>query len=139
MDSRLERPLGVRWRGLMGVCMLLLAAASWCALSAPVLMNASSGALAHLGEIDAACWDASSLAVIEAKKLQVAESVGAFWDFMTNLRTSLQPNHHDAFMKLAQLFWERYVDCVMSRAHGLGRRAWRREARRKSINTLKNN
>ncbi|KAG9275895.1 protein FAM237A, partial [Astyanax mexicanus] len=83
---------------------------------------ADSGAPAQLGEIDGACWDASSLAVIEARKLHLPNSVEAFWDFMAYLHTSPQPGHHSAFMKLAQLFWERYVDCVLSRAHGLGRR-----------------
>uniref|UniRef100_A0A8B9KEH2 Family with sequence similarity 237 member B n=1 Tax=Astyanax mexicanus TaxID=7994 RepID=A0A8B9KEH2_ASTMX len=115
-------PHGVKWWRLVGVYGLLLAVASSCTLSMPAILSADSGAPAQLGEIDGACWDASSLAVIEARKLHLPNSVEAFWDFMAYLHTSPQPGHHSAFMKLAQLFWERYVDCVLSRAHGLGRR-----------------
>ncbi|XP_072536826.1 protein FAM237B-like [Salminus brasiliensis] len=117
----LAESLGVRWWRLCG---LLLVMASSCALSMPAVMNPESGAPAHLGDIDNACWDTSSLAVIEVRKLHLAHSVGAFWDFMAYLHTSPEPGHQSAFMKLAQLFWERYVDCVLSRAHGLGRRAF---------------
>uniref|UniRef100_A0A8C1ZX25 Family with sequence similarity 237 member B n=1 Tax=Cyprinus carpio TaxID=7962 RepID=A0A8C1ZX25_CYPCA len=77
----------------------------------------------QLGEINRECWDASSLAVIQARKLPVAETVAGLWDFMTYLSGSNQPKHQDMFMELAQVFWERYVDCVLARAHGLGRRS----------------
>uniref|UniRef100_A0A672QSF0 Family with sequence similarity 237 member B n=1 Tax=Sinocyclocheilus grahami TaxID=75366 RepID=A0A672QSF0_SINGR len=73
--------------------------------------------------INRECWDASSLAVIQARKLRVAETVAGLWDFMTYLSGSNHPKHQDSFMELAQVFWERYVDCVLARAHGLGRRA----------------
>ncbi|XP_037393079.1 protein FAM237B-like [Pygocentrus nattereri] len=132
MDSR-PWPLGVRLRRLAGMCVLLMAVASSCAMGAPNIMSPEAGRPVHLGEIDGACWDASSLAVIEVRKLHVADNVGSFWDFMTYLRASPQQGHQDAFMKLAQLFWERYVDCVLSRAHGLGRRAWRRATRRATL------
>ncbi|XP_066539326.1 protein FAM237B-like [Hoplias malabaricus] len=117
------RFLAVRWRRVAGVCALLLAAVSCTrALSPPAVLGAVIGAPASLGQIDGACWDASSVAVMEAREVRVVDNVRAFWDFMTYLRASPQPGHHQAFMKLAQLFWERYVDCVLSRAHGLGRR-----------------
>ncbi|XP_066571505.1 protein FAM237A-like [Amia ocellicauda] len=75
-----------------------------------------------LGEIDPQCWDSSSLALVEMKKLRVADSVTSLWDFMIYLKLSDYPKHNALFIDLAQLFWEIYVDCVLSRSHGLGRR-----------------
>ncbi|XP_035386580.1 protein FAM237A-like [Electrophorus electricus] len=126
MDSTVARIVGNlgcaprRWRS-KSLCLLLLAAASVCTRSNPAALNAEVPA--NLGEINGECWDASSLAVIEVRRLRIADTVGGFWDFMTYLRASQLPKHQDLFMKLAQVFWERYVDCVLSRAHGLGRRA----------------
>uniref|UniRef100_UPI00398F4ED6 uncharacterized protein n=1 Tax=Pristiophorus japonicus TaxID=55135 RepID=UPI00398F4ED6 len=75
-----------------------------------------------LGEIDPQCWESSSLALVEIKKLRVAETVSSFWDFMIYLKLSEKPKHAALFIDLAQLFWDIYVDCVLSRSHGLGRR-----------------
>ncbi|XP_028834198.1 protein FAM237A-like [Denticeps clupeoides] len=79
--------------------------------------------LGSLGEMNRECWDAASLTVIRSRKLRLGESVDELWDFMTYLRTQPQETHHELFMELAQFFWERYVDCVLARAHGLGKRA----------------
>uniref|UniRef100_A0A8C8F5X8 Uncharacterized protein n=1 Tax=Oncorhynchus tshawytscha TaxID=74940 RepID=A0A8C8F5X8_ONCTS len=45
----------------------------------------------------------------------------ALWDFMTYLLTSQK--HYELFLELTQHFWAMYVDCMLSRAHGLGE-AW---------------
>ncbi|XP_026800683.1 protein FAM237B-like [Pangasianodon hypophthalmus] len=111
------------------VCVLALATASCCFVSAPramlsaeSLVGVGSAPPGGLAEINTECWDAASLALIEAKKMRADDGVAALWDLMTRLSASPQPRHQELFMKLAQAFWERYVDCVMSRAHGLGRR-----------------
>ncbi|XP_069770378.1 protein FAM237A-like isoform X2 [Narcine bancroftii] len=75
-----------------------------------------------LGEIDPQCWESSSLALVELKKLRVTETVSGLWDFMIFLKLSEKPKHAALFIDLAQLFWDIYVDCVLSRSHGLGRR-----------------
>ncbi|XP_067852254.1 protein FAM237A-like [Heptranchias perlo] len=75
-----------------------------------------------LGEIDSPCWESSSLALIEMKKLRVTKTVSGLWDFMIYLKLSDKPKHAALFIHLAQLFWEIYVECALSRAHGLGRR-----------------
>ncbi|XP_048472969.1 protein FAM237A-like isoform X2 [Rhincodon typus] len=75
-----------------------------------------------LGEIDPQCWESSSLALVEMKKLRFAETVSGLWDFMIYLKLSEKPKHSALFIDLAQLFWDIYVDCVLSRSHGLGRR-----------------
>ncbi|XP_076827370.1 protein FAM237B-like [Brachyhypopomus gauderio] len=124
--ARIVGKLGARWWHLKSFCLLTLAVASVCTHSSPSVVNNDGGigkVPTNLGEINGECWEASSLAVIEVRKLRVAETVGAFWDFMTYLRMSQLPKHQELFLKLAQVFWERYVDCVLSRAHGLGRRA----------------
>uniref|UniRef100_A0AAY4AX60 Uncharacterized protein n=1 Tax=Denticeps clupeoides TaxID=299321 RepID=A0AAY4AX60_9TELE len=77
--------------------------------------------ISYLGEMNRECWDAASLTVIRSRKLRLGESVDELWDFMTYLRTQPQETHHELFMELAQFFWERYVDCVLARAHGLGK------------------
>lgn len=118
-----------QWWHLLTLCLLLLSIPSSHALPPDLeTLNAEIGAIGGkapgtLGEINRECWDASSLTVIQARRLRVADTVSGFWNFMTYLRESHQPKHQEMFMELAQVFWERYVDCVLSRAHGLGRRA----------------
>uniref|UniRef100_W5NP87 Family with sequence similarity 237 member B n=1 Tax=Lepisosteus oculatus TaxID=7918 RepID=W5NP87_LEPOC len=75
-----------------------------------------------LGTIVPECWDSSSIAVMEIKKLKVGDTVSDFWDFMIYLKLSDYPKNNTLFEDLAQLFWNIYVDCTLSRAHGLGRR-----------------
>ncbi len=117
---------GQWWRLLLVYLLVLASASSYTMPNLEILNTEGAGggnAPGQLGEINRECWDASSLAVIQARKLRVSETVAGFWDFMTYLSGSNQPKHQDMFMDLAQVLWERYVDCVLARAHGLGRRA----------------
>ncbi|KAG7335733.1 hypothetical protein KOW79_000426 [Hemibagrus wyckioides] len=91
-------------------------------LSAESLVGVGSAPPGVLAEINTECWDAASHALIEARRMRSDNGVAALWDFITRLQASPQPRHQELFMRLAQAFWERYVDCVLSRAHGLGRR-----------------
>lgn len=75
-----------------------------------------------LREIDHQCWQVSSQGLVEMKKLKVADTVIALWDFMMFLKESPKPKHNELFNDLAQNFWDMYVDCVLSRSHGMGRR-----------------
>ncbi|KAL1259426.1 hypothetical protein QQF64_010003 [Cirrhinus molitorella] len=127
---RLMGLLDGQWWRLLLVCLLMMmmlaTASSYSIPSLERLTTEHTGGgkdPGQLGEINRECWDASSLAVIQARKLRVAETVAGLWDFMTYLSGSNQPKHQDMFMELAQVFWEKYVDCVLARAHGLGRRA----------------
>ncbi|XP_078520522.1 protein FAM237B [Lissotriton helveticus] len=81
--------------------------------------NPHSGSLS---EINNECWETASLKLVEVKKLRIAETVDGLWDFMIFLKDSNNPKHNDLFDGLAQHFWDIYVHCVLSRAHGLGRR-----------------
>ncbi|KAM5156783.1 protein FAM237B [Mantella aurantiaca] len=75
-----------------------------------------------LGEIDHECWEAASRKLVEMKKLRVADTIMGLWDFMVYLKESANPKHNALFDGLAQDFWDIYVDCVLSRSHGMGRR-----------------
>uniref|UniRef100_A0A7M4F3B5 Family with sequence similarity 237 member B n=1 Tax=Crocodylus porosus TaxID=8502 RepID=A0A7M4F3B5_CROPO len=77
---------------------------------------------ASLGQIDHQCWEISSHGLMEMKKLRVADTIIALWDFMMFLKESPKPKHNELFNDLAQNFWDMYVDCVLSRSHGVGRR-----------------
>ncbi|XP_068091643.1 protein FAM237B isoform X3 [Hyperolius riggenbachi] len=78
--------------------------------------------LGSLGEIDHECWEAASNKLVEMKKLRVADTIMGLWDFMIYLKESANPKHNALFDGLAQDFWDMYVDCVLSRSHGVGRR-----------------
>lgn len=75
-----------------------------------------------LGRADPQCWAFSTAALLEMRKPHISESVNGFWDFMIFLKSSENLKHGALFWDLAQLFWDIYVDCVLSRTHGLGRR-----------------
>uniref|UniRef100_A0A8C5QWY4 Family with sequence similarity 237 member A n=1 Tax=Leptobrachium leishanense TaxID=445787 RepID=A0A8C5QWY4_9ANUR len=75
-----------------------------------------------LGRADPQCWETSTAILLEMKKPRIADSVSGFWDFMIYLKSSENFKHGILFWDLAQLFWDIYVDCVLSRTHGLGRR-----------------
>lgn len=60
--------------------------------------------------------------LLEMQKPRVSNTVSGFWDFMIYLKSSENLKHGALFWDLAQLFWDIYVDCVLSRNHGLGRR-----------------
>uniref|UniRef100_A0A8D0G7N7 Family with sequence similarity 237 member A n=1 Tax=Sphenodon punctatus TaxID=8508 RepID=A0A8D0G7N7_SPHPU len=76
--------------------------------------------LLALGRADPQCWESSSAVLLEMRKPRISDSVSGFWDFMIYLKSS--EKHGPLFWDLAQLFWDIYVECVLSRTHGLGRR-----------------
>ncbi|KAK6483211.1 protein FAM237A-like [Huso huso] len=75
-----------------------------------------------LGKADPQCWESSSALLLEMRKPRISDTVSGFWDFMIYLKSSNNMKHGALFWDLAQLFWDIYVDCVLSRTHGLGRR-----------------
>ncbi|XP_042350694.1 protein FAM237A-like [Plectropomus leopardus] len=68
------------------------------------------------------CWDSSSALLLEMRSPRIADTVPAFWDLMVFLRASDNSKHTALFWDLARVFWDLYLDCVLSRSHGLGRR-----------------
>ncbi|XP_019910257.2 protein FAM237A [Esox lucius] len=72
------------------------------------------------------CWTSSSELLLEMRSPRIADTVPAFWDLMVFLKSSDNRKHSALFWDLAQVFWDIYVDCVMSRTHGLGRRQLKR-------------
>ncbi|XP_015214940.1 protein FAM237A [Lepisosteus oculatus] len=75
-----------------------------------------------LGRADPQCWESSSALLLEMRKPRISDTVPDFWDFMIYLKSSDNLKHGALFWDLAQVFWDIYVDCVLSRTHGLGRR-----------------
>ncbi|XP_027880137.1 protein FAM237A [Xiphophorus couchianus] len=71
---------------------------------------------------DPQCWDSSSALLLDMRSPRIADTVPAFWDLMGTLRSSEDGKHAALFWDLARVFWEIYVECVMSRSHGMGRR-----------------
>ncbi|XP_051817516.1 protein FAM237B [Antechinus flavipes] len=103
---------------LSSILMMNLVAANF-EIQKQALASISSG---NLEEIDHECWEFCSMMLIEMKKLKVANTVAGFWNFMMFLQKSNRPRHYNIFINLAQDFWSMYVDCALSRAHGMGRR-----------------
>ncbi|CAK6448146.1 unnamed protein product [Pipistrellus nathusii] len=99
-------------------CSLLIVGV--CCLS-PSFCQSQTDLLA-LHHADPQCWESSSVLLLEMRKPRISNTVSGFWDFMIYLRSSENLKHGALFWDLAQLFWDIYVDCVLSRNHGLGRR-----------------
>uniref|UniRef100_A0A8C9QCJ0 Family with sequence similarity 237 member A n=1 Tax=Spermophilus dauricus TaxID=99837 RepID=A0A8C9QCJ0_SPEDA len=99
-------------------CSLLIV--GMCCVS-PFFCHSQTDLLA-LNQADPQCWESSSVLLLEMRKPRVSNTVSGFWDFMIYLKTSENLKHGALFWDLAQLFWDIYVDCVLSRNHGLGRR-----------------
>ncbi|XP_038604599.1 protein FAM237A [Tachyglossus aculeatus] len=78
--------------------------------------------LLALDRADPQCWESSSVILLEMRQPRISDTVTGFWDFMIYLKSSENLKHGALFWDLAQLFWDIYVDCVISRTHGLGRR-----------------
>lgn len=99
-------------------CSLLIV--GLCCVS-PLFCHSETDLLA-LHQADPQCWESSSMLLLEMWKPRVSNTVSGFWDFMIYLKSSENLKHGALFWDLAQLFWDIYVDCVLSRTHGLGRR-----------------
>ncbi|XP_012929946.1 uncharacterized protein Fam237a [Heterocephalus glaber] len=78
--------------------------------------------LLALDQADPQCWESSSVLLLEMQQPRISNTVSGFWNFMIYLKSSENLKHGALFWDLAQLFWDIYVDCVLSRNHGLGRR-----------------
>ncbi|XP_008844404.1 protein FAM237A [Nannospalax galili] len=99
-------------------CSLLIV--GMCCVS-PFFCHSQTDLLA-LNQADPQCWESSSVLLLEMRKPRISNTVSGFWDFMIYLKSSENLKHGALFWDLAQLFWDIYVDCVLSRNHGLGRR-----------------
>ncbi|XP_036783877.1 protein FAM237A [Manis pentadactyla] len=99
-------------------CSLLIV--GMCCVS-PFFCHSQTDLLA-LNQADPQCWESSSVLLLEMRKPRISNTVSAFWNFMIYLKSSENLKHGALFWDLAQLFWDIYVDCVLSRNHGLGRR-----------------
>lgn len=75
-----------------------------------------------LNQADHQCWESSSALLLEMRSPRIANTVPAFWDLMVFLKSSDNRKHGALFWDLAKVFWDIYMDCVLSRSHGLGRR-----------------
>ncbi|XP_075812457.1 protein FAM237B [Microtus pennsylvanicus] len=73
-------------------------------------------------DVDLQCWNTCSLTLIDLKELKIEHNVDAFWNFMLFLQKSQRPGHYNIFLNIAQDFWDMYIDCLLSRSHGMGRR-----------------
>ncbi|KAM9031576.1 protein FAM237A [Sarcophilus harrisii] len=78
--------------------------------------------LLALNQADPQCWESSSMHLLKMRKPPISNTVEGFWDFMIHLKSSGNSQHWALFWDLAQLFWDIYIDCVLSRNHGLGKR-----------------
>ncbi|XP_012781480.2 protein FAM237A [Ochotona princeps] len=110
-DPGIHRPLSL-------TCSLLIV--GMCC--APPFFCHSQTDLLALHQADPQCWESSSVLLLEMRKPRISNTVSGFWDFMIYLKSSENLKHGALFWDLAQLFWDIYVDCVLSRNHGLGRR-----------------
>jgi hypothetical protein len=99
-------------------CSLLIV--GMCCVS-PFFCHSQTDLLA-LNQADPQCWESSSVLLLDMRKPRISNTVSGFWDFMIYLKSSENLKHGALFWDLAQLFWDIYVDCVLSRNHGLGRR-----------------
>lgn len=109
-----------RWFSLPLSCLLLFSLArADLAFQKGVLASVSPGITE---DVDLQCWNACSLTLIDLKELRIEHNVDAFWNFMLFLQKSQRPGHHHVFLHMAQDFWAMYIDCLLSRSHGMGRR-----------------
>ncbi|KAM6178365.1 protein FAM237A [Rhynchocyon petersi] len=117
--GRIHHPLSL-------TCSLLIVGI--CCVS-PFFCHSQTDLLA-LNQADPQCWESSSVLLLEMRKPRISNTVSGFWDFMIYLKSSENLKHGALFWDLAQLFWDIYVDCVLSRNHGLGKRQLAGEKKR---------
>ncbi|KAI7809038.1 protein FAM237A-like [Triplophysa rosa] len=103
---------------------LIKAVLMMCICALPLWGEQGSGRVdpLTLSRVDAQCWDSSSALLLEMRSPRITDTVPAFWDLMIVLKSSDNRKHSALFWDLAQVFWDIYVECVLSRNHGLGRR-----------------
>lgn len=111
----------------MAPVLLNIPAATVFVLSCVCVVSLRAQKAAHVDPLsapraDPQCWDSSSALLLEMRSPRIADTVPAFWDLMVSLRSSDNIKHTALFWDLARVFWDLYLDCVMSRSHGLGRR-----------------
>ncbi|KAK3569232.1 hypothetical protein QTP86_026524 [Hemibagrus guttatus] len=103
-----------------------------------VVVQAQDQSLGHVDPLtlrraDPRCWESASVVLLEMRTPRIAHTVPDFWDLMVFLKASDNRKHGALFWDLAQVFWDRYVDCIRSRNHGLGRRHIMRTKRRVKV------
>lgn len=111
----------------LGYCLMLVGIIYVSPLRCDKQMN-----LLEMNQVDPQCWESSSALLLEMQKPRVSGTVSGFWELMIYLKSSKNVQHGVLFWKLAQLFWDIYIDCVLSRNHGLGRRQLAGEGKKSS-------
>nr|AHL39274.1 PMF precursor variant 2 [Plethodon cinereus]AHL39275.1 PMF precursor variant 3 [Plethodon cinereus] len=74
------------------------------------------------GEADPACKESSTATLLAMRKPPVTDTVADFWDLMIYLKSSNKSRLQTLYWKLEQLFWDIYMDCMLVKSHGMGRR-----------------
>lgn len=106
------------YRSLSLTCSLLIVG-MFCV--SPVFCDSQTDVLA-LKKANPQCWESSSVFLLKMQKPKISNTVSEFWDFMTYLKSSENSKHKALFWELSQRFSDIYVDCVLSKNHGLGKR-----------------
>ncbi|KAF6361428.1 family with sequence similarity 237 member A [Rhinolophus ferrumequinum] len=106
------------YRPLSLTCSLLIVG-MFCV--SPVFCDSQTDVLA-LKKANPQCWESSSAFLLKMQKPKISNTVSDFWDFMTYLKSSENSKHKALFWELSQRFLDIYVDCVLSKNHGLGKR-----------------
>ncbi|XP_060051689.1 protein FAM237B [Erinaceus europaeus] len=109
-----------RWFYLTLGCMMLASQINAdFELQKAVLASVSPGISEH---IDLDCWNICSLKIIDFKKLKIKHNIDTFWDLMLFLQKSQRPILYDVFLNIVEDFWNMYIECLLSKFHGMGKR-----------------
>lgn len=106
------------YRPLSLTCTLLIV--GMCCVS-PFFCDNQTDVLA-LKKANPQCWESSSARLLKMQKPQISKTVSDFWEFMIYLKSSKNSKNAALFWDLTQRFLDIYVDCVLSKNHGLGKR-----------------
>lgn len=106
------------YRPLSLTCTLLIV--GMCCVS-PFFCDNQTDVLA-LKKANPQCWESSSARLLKMQKPQISKTVSDFWEFMVYLKSSKNSKNAALFWDLTQRFLDIYVDCVLSKNHGLGKR-----------------